>query len=144
MLSSPPVLGDVRELDGLLEQAANRLGAPVTKLRADLALVQGAEPKLRIAIAGDAASTPLAHVLYRLAALGAEAGTYRVAVRLASAGVELTASDDSVRGAVQRAVMLTNVPVPPESAAPRGKAAPDPLGLRTLRSRFARPPPHST
>jgi hypothetical protein len=143
MLSSPPVLGDVRELDGLLEHAASRLGAPVTKLRADLALVQGAEPNLRIAIAGDAAGTPLARVLYRLAALGAEAGTYRVAVRLASAGVELTASDDSVRGAVQRAVMLTNVPVPPESAAPRGTAAPDRLGLRTLRSRFARPPPHS-
>jgi hypothetical protein len=145
MLSALPVLGDVRELDGLLEHAAARQGTPVTMLRADLALTHGAEIGLRIAVRDRATGTPIAHALYRLAALGAEAGTYRVAVRLASAGVELVVADESLRGAVQRAVTLTSAPVPPEAAAtPLEATVPHPLGLRMLRSRFTRPPRHST
>ena len=143
MLSSPPVLGDVRELDGLLEHAAARRDTPVTMLKADLALTHGAEAGLRIVVSDRATGTPIARAQYRLAALGAEAGAYRVAVRLASAGVELVVADESLRGAVQRAVMLTNAAVPPEAARPREATVPHPLGLRTLRSRFTRPPRHS-
>ena len=145
MLSALPVLRDVRELDGLLEHAAARQGTAVTMLKADLALTHGAEIDLRIAVRDRATGTPIAHALYRLAALGAEAGTYRVAVRLASAGVELVVADESLRGAVQRAVTLTSAPVPPEAAAtPLEPTVPHPLGLRMLRSRFTRPPRHST
>lgn len=144
MLASPPVLGDVRELDGLLEDAAARQGTPVTMLKADLALTHGAEIGLRIAVSDRATGTPIAHALYRLAAMGAEAGAYRVAVRLASAGVELAVADESLRGAVRRAVTLTSEPVPPEAATPLEATVPHPLGLRTLRSRFTRPPRHST
>jgi hypothetical protein len=144
MLSSSPVLGDVRELDGLVEHAAARAGTPVTTLKADLALTHGAEVGLRIVVSDRAGGTPIAHALYRLAALGAEAGAYRVAVRLASAGVELVVGDESLRGAVRRAVTLTTAPVPPETAAtPLEATVPNPLGLRALRSRLARPPRHS-
>jgi hypothetical protein len=145
MLSSSPVLGDVRELDGLLEHAAARQGTPVAMLKAELALTQGAEVGLRIVVSDRASGTPIAHALYRLAALGAEAGTYRVAVRLASAGVELVVADESLRGAVRRAVTLTSEPVPPEAPATALEAAvPHPSGLKTLRSRFTRAPRHST
>ena len=144
MLSSPPVLGDVRELDGLLEHAAARQGTPVTSLKADLALTHGAEVGLWIVVSDRGGGTPIARALYRLAALGAEAGAYRVAVRLASAGVELVVADESLRGAVRRAVTLTSAAVPPEAAAtPLEATVSNPLGLRTLRSRFARPPRHS-
>jgi hypothetical protein len=144
MLSSPPVLGDVRELDGLLEHAAARRGTPVTMLKADLALTHGAEVGLRIVVSDRASGTPIVQALYRLAALGAEAGAYRVAVRLASAGVELVVADESLRATVRRAVTLTSAPVPSDAAAtPLEAAVPNPLGLRTLRSRFTRPPRHS-
>jgi hypothetical protein len=144
MLASPPMLGDVRELDGLLEHAAVRLGAGVTALRVDLALARGAEPCLRITVGGRTPGTPLVQALYRLAALGAEAGTYRVAVRLASAGVEVAATDENLRGAVQRAITLTNAPAPSDPAVTPEPAMPHPLGLKTLRSRFARSPRHSS
>jgi hypothetical protein len=68
MLSSPPVLGDVRELDGLLEHAAARRDTPVTMLKADLALTHGAEAGLRIVVSDRATGTPIARAQYRLAA----------------------------------------------------------------------------
>jgi hypothetical protein len=81
---------------------------------------------------------PLADAFYRLGALGAEAGAYRVAVRLASAGVELVAADDALRRAVDRAVTLAN-------AAPKAEPAPSqeipvlrPPGARSLWSRLSR------
>ena len=138
MLSSPPVLGDVRELDGLLEHAAARHGTPVAMLRADLAPPRGGEAGLRVAISDRRDGKPLARALYRLAALGAEAGAYRVAVRLASAGVELAAADENLDGAVQRAIALTSAPEPPAPALPGVTAAPPVLGFRTLRSRSSR------
>ncbi|HTO46375.1 MAG TPA: hypothetical protein VML91_01940 [Burkholderiales bacterium] len=144
MLSSLPVLGDVRELDGLLEHAATRHGTPVAMLRADLAPPRGGDAGLRIAISDRRDGRPLARALYRLAALGAEAGAYRVAVRLASAGVELAAADESLNGAVRRAMTLTSAPVPPEPAMPGVTAAPHTLGFSTLRSRFSRSHRHST
>jgi hypothetical protein len=136
MLASPPLFGDVRELDGLLEQAAVQSGAPVATLKADLALAHGNESGLRIAISERAAGTPLVHGVYRVAALGAEGGAYRAAVRLASAGVELTASDESLRRAVERAITLANPPAEP--AAPGALAASRRFGAKALRSRFAR------
>lgn len=142
MLASSPVLGDVRELDAFLEHTAARVGAPVTALRAELALARSGEVGVRIALS-DGAGTPAAHALYRINSLGAEAGTYRVAVRLASAGVALKASDEILEGAVQRAIMLTNVPVPSDPGQPE-TATPHPLALTTLRSRFARPTRHSS
>ena len=144
MLSSPPVLGDVRELDGLLEQAAARHGTPLAMLKADLAPPQGGEAGLRIAISDRRDGRPLARALYRLAALGVEAGTYRVAVRLASAGVELAAADENLNSAVQRAMTLTSAPVPPEPAIPGVTAAPHTLGFSALRSRLSRSHRHST
>ena len=144
MLSSLPVLGDVRELDALLEHAAARHGTPVAMLRAELAPPRGVEAGLRIAISDRRDGRPLARALYRLAALGAEAGTYRVAVRLASAGVELAAADESLDGAVRRAIAFTGAPVPPEPALPGVTAAPHPLGFSALRSRFSRSHRHST
>jgi hypothetical protein len=144
MLSSPPVLGDVRELDGLLEHAAAQRGVPVAMLRAALSLTRDGEVGVRIVISDRRDGTPLAHALYRLAALGAEAGAYRAAVRLASAGVEVTAGDESLSGAVQRAINLTKAPEPSELPTPRETAMPHPLGLRTLRSRFSRAPRQST
>jgi hypothetical protein len=144
VLSSPPVLTDVRELDGLLDHVASKLGVPVTMLRADLALRDGEEAGLRIAISDRRVGTPLAHALYRLAALGPEAGAYRVAVRLASAGVELVAADEDLGRAVHRAIALTNAPAPSETVAPHGSPASHPPGTKTFRSRFSRSLRHPT
>jgi hypothetical protein len=138
MLSSPPVLSDVRELDGLLDHVASKHGVPVTMLKADLALSDGEEAGLRIAISDRRVGTPLAHGLYRLAALGAEAGAYRVAVRLASAGVELVAADENLRRAVQRAIALTDSPAPSETATPGESPTSGPSGTKAFRSRFSR------
>jgi hypothetical protein len=144
MLSSPPVLSDVRELDGLLEHAAARHGTPIAMLRADLASPRNGEAGLRIAISDRRDGRPLARVLYGLAALGAEAGAYRAAVRLASAGVELAAGSENLDDAVQRAVTLASVPVPPEPAMPGVTAAPHALRFDALRSKFPRSHRHST
>ena len=144
MLSSPPVLGDVRELDGLLEHAAARHGTPVAMLRADLASPRDGEAGLRIAISDRRDGRPLASALYGLAALGAEAGAYRVAVRLASAGVELTTKSENLDDAVQRAITLASAPVPPEPAILGVTAAPPGLRFATLRSRFPRSHRHLT
>lgn len=140
MLSSLPVLGDVRELDGLLEHCTARPSGAVETLRAELALSNAREPGVRIAIADAAGGAPIARVLYRFAAQGAEAAAYRVAVRLASAGVELVAADESLSGAVQRAVTLASAPEPPD-APPPGRDGPSRHPrLRSLPSRFARSP----
>ena len=144
MLSSLPVLSDVRELDGLLDHVASQLGTPVTMLRADLAPGHSDEAGLCIAISDRRAGTPLAHGLYRLAGLGAEAGAYRVAVRLASAGVELVAADENLNRVVQRAIALTDTPAPSETATSRESPTSHPSGMKTLRSRFSRSLRHPT
>jgi hypothetical protein len=105
--SSPLLLSDVRELDGLLDHVASRQGCPVTALGADLAMQGGEEPGVRIDIRERRSGKPLARGFYRLAPLGAEAGAYRVAVRLASAGVQLAAADETLARMVERAVTLT-------------------------------------
>ena len=138
MLSAPPVLDDVRELDGLLEHAAARHGTPVAMLRADLASPRDGEVGLRIAISDRRDGRPLARVLYGLAAPGAEAGAYRVAVRLASAGIELGTTSENLDDVVQRAVTLASAPIPPEPAMPGVTAAPHALRFGTRRSRLPR------
>ncbi|HKC45804.1 MAG TPA: hypothetical protein VKC64_18370 [Burkholderiales bacterium] len=136
MLSSPLLLVDVRELDGLLNHVSSRHGTPLTMLRVDLALKQSEETRLQITISDRRVATPLAHGLYRISALGPEAGAYRVAVRLASAGVELATADENLVRAVQRAIALTSETEP--SAPPRDGPASPPIQRRTLRSRFSR------
>jgi hypothetical protein len=137
MLSSPLVVSDVRELDGVLDHLASRHGIPVARLRASLAGEHGDEGGLLIAITDRAGGMPRAHVLYRLAALGTEAGAYRVAVRLGSAGVEVATAEENLRRAVQRAATLTSAPAPAETP-PREVPGSHRLGMRTLRSRFSR------
>jgi hypothetical protein len=139
MLASPLSLGDVRELDGLLEHFASRLNSPVNALRADLAMRGGEEPGVRIDICERRSGNFLARAFYRLASLGAEAGAYRVAVRLASAGAQLGAADDALARVVERAVTLTKDAQPDVKTAPD---APKPrrLGTRLFRSGFSRPP----
>jgi hypothetical protein len=141
MLSSPPVLGDVRELDGFLAEVASRHETPVTMLRATLAVRSGEEPGLRIAISDRSAGRPLARAVYRLVGAGAEAGAYRVAVRLASAGVELVAAEESLLRVVQRALALTDEPEPAEVAS-RDRPESGSLRPGTMRSRFSRPTRH--
>ncbi len=138
MLSSPLVLSDVRELDGLLDHVASQHGVSVSMLRAELALRQGEEAGVRIAISDRRVGTQLAHGVYRLAALGAEAGAYRVAVRLASAGVELVAADENLRRVVERAIALTTAPAPSETATPPESPTSHPFGTKTFRSRLSR------
>jgi len=136
MLSSPLLLVDVRELDGLLNHVSSRHGTPLAMLRVDLALKQSEEPRLQITISDRRAGAPLAHGLYRISALGPEAGAYRVAVRLASAGVELATADENLVRAVQRAIALTSETE--ASAPPRDGPASPPIQRRTFRSRFSR------
>jgi hypothetical protein len=143
MLSSPLLLGDVRELDGFLDHVASQRGTPVTMLRVDLALRHAEEVGLQIAISDRRVGTPLAQGLYRIGALGPEAGAYRVAVRLASAGVELATGDENLVRAVQRAIALTNELEPSETP-PRDGPTAHPAGRKTFRSRFARSARHPT
>lgn len=137
MLSSPPLLVDVREVDGLLNHVASRHGIPLAMLRVDLALRRSEEAGLRITISDRRVGTPLAHGLYRVAALGAEASAYRVAVRLASAGVELVTGDENLVRAVQRAIALTGEREPSATPPPDGPTPP-PIERKTFRSRFSR------
>jgi hypothetical protein len=144
MLSLPPVLGDVREVDGFLDHVAAQHGIPIPMLRADISVGHVEETGLRIVVSDRKVGMPLADGFYRLGALGAEAGAYRVAVRLASAGVELAAADDALRRAVDRAVTLAN-------AAPRAEPANSqeipvlrPPGAKSLWSRFSRSTKHPT
>jgi hypothetical protein len=120
MLSSPLLLSDVRELDGLLDHFASRQGSPVAALGADLATQGGEEPGVRIDIRERSSGKSLARAFYRLASLGNEAGAYRVAVRLASAGVQLAAADEALARTVERAVALVKDAPPTEA-----KTAPD-------------------
>ncbi len=144
MLSLWPVITDMREVDGLLGHVASQHGVPITTLRADLSLIYGKEGGLRIAISDRSVGTPLAHSVYRLAPLSPGPDAYRVAVRLASAGVELTAEEDTLRRATERAIMLTNAV--PASGATDAHAAPTarPLGAKAFLSRFSRSPRHPT
>jgi hypothetical protein len=103
------------------------------------------ESGLTISIISDRrVGTPLAHGLYRLAALGAEPGAYRVAVRLASAGVELVTADENLQRIVQRAIALTDAPAPSETATAHASSTSHPIEARTSRFRFSRAPRHPT
>lgn len=142
MLSSPLLLSDVRELDGLLEHVASRQRCSVTALGADLAMRGGEAPGVMIDIRERRSGRPLARGFYRLAPFGAEAGAYRVAVRLASAGVQLAAADEALARLVERAVTLTK-DAPPSEA----RTAPDipksrRFGTRLFTARFSRSPRH--
>jgi hypothetical protein len=142
MLASPLLLSDVRELDGLLDHVASRQGCSVTALGADLAMREGEAPGVRIDIREHRSGRLLARGFYGLAPLVAEAGAYRVAVRLASAGVQLAAADEALAHLVERAVALTKDA--PQSEA---KAAPDipksrRFGTRLFGARFSRSPRH--
>jgi hypothetical protein len=138
MLASVPILGDVRELDGMLENAASRLDAPITALRAELALAGGGEAGIRVTLSDRSDGAPLSRALYRIGTAGAAASAYRIAVRLASAGVELAAADENLDGTVRRAKMLTSVPVPSESASSTETATPHLPRLKSLRGSFSR------
>ena len=140
MLSSPLLLNDVREVDSVLDHLASRRGSPVAMLRADLAMRGGEEPGVEIGICERRSGTPLARAFYRLTALGAEAGAYRVAVRMASAGVQLAAADEALARVVERAVTLTKDALPAEvetaPETPRRRR----LGARLFGARFSRSP----
>jgi hypothetical protein len=142
MRASPLLLSDVRELDGLLDHFATRQGRPIAALGADLAMRGGEEPGVWIGVSERRSGTPLARAFYRLAPLHAEAGAYRVAVRLASAGVQLAAADEALARTVERAVALVK-------DAPSAEAQPGPDSTRSQRparklfgARFSRPPRH--
>jgi hypothetical protein len=143
MLSSPLLLTDVRELDHLLDHVASRQGSPVAMLGADLAMRGGEEPGVEIDIRERRSGAPLARGFYRLAPVGVEAGAYRVAVRLASAGVQIAAADEALSRVVERAVTLT------KDAPPSGtKTAPESsksrrFGAKLFGARFSRSPRHS-
>jgi hypothetical protein len=143
MLASMPLFSDVRELDGLLEDTAARLDAPITALRAELALARGSEAGIRITLSDRSDRTALSRALYRIGAAGADAGAYRVAVRLASAGVELAAADEHLQATARRALMLTNPPVPPEPASAADKATSHLPRFKSLRDSFSRTPRQS-
>jgi hypothetical protein len=133
MLSLWPMLTDMREVDGLLDHVASQHGVPITMLRTDLSLIYGKEGGLRIDICDRRVGTPLAHGVYRLAPLSPGPDAYRVAVRLASAGVWLTAEEDTLRRAVERAITLTNA-----SPASEATAAHAPPTTKAFLSRFSR------
>lgn len=140
MLSLWPVITDVREVDDLLDHVATQHGVPIATLRADLSLIFGKEGGLRIAISDRQVGTPLAQSVFRLAPLSPGPDTFRVAVRLASAGVELAAEEDTLRRATERAIMLTNAaPTTDANVAPVATAA-RPFGPKALFSRFSRSP----
>jgi hypothetical protein len=142
MLSLPPVFGDVREVDGFLDHVAAQYGIPVPMLRADLSIGHVEETGLRIAMSDRKAGVPLTEGFYRLGALGAEAGAYRVAVRLASAGVELAAADETLLRAADRATALAAAAPTPETSQPMPVLRS--LGAKSLWSRFSRSPKHPT
>jgi hypothetical protein len=144
MLSLPPVLGDVREVDGFLDHVAAQHGIPIPMLRADISVGHVEETGLRIVMSDRKVGMPLADAFYRLGALGAEAGAYRVAVRLASAGVELVAADDALRRAVDRAVTLANAAPKAEPATSQEIPVLRPPGARSLWSRLSRSTKHPT
>ncbi len=144
MLSLAPVLTDVREVDGLLDHVASRHGVPVTMLRADLSLKYGKEGGLRIAICDRRFGTPLAHSLFRLAPLGPGPDAYRVAVRLASGGVEIAAAGDTLRRAVERALTLTHAAPASETTAPQALTTSRPFTTKALWSRLSRSRRHPT
>ena len=127
MLSSPLLLSDVRELDGLLDDVASRQGCPVTALGADLAMRGGEAPGVWIDVRERPSGKSLARAFYRLPPLGAEAGAYRVAVRLASAGVQIAATDEALGRLVERAITLTKEPSPSEA-----KTAPESAKSRRI------------
>lgn len=142
MLSSSLFLSDVRELDGLLDHVASRQGCSVTALGADLAMRGGEAPGVTIEIRERHSGRSLSRAIYRLAPRGAEAGAYRVAVRLASAGVQLATADEALARLVERAVTLTKDASPSEA-----RAAPDipksrRFGARLFSARFSRSPRH--
>lgn len=138
MLSLWPVLTDVREVDGLLDHVASQHGIPIHMLRADLSLLYGKEGGLRIAICDRRVGTTLAHSVYRLAPLSPGPDAYRVAVRLASAGVWLTAEDDNLRRAVERAITLTNAAPASDATAAHASPTARPFGTKAFLSRFSR------
>lgn len=142
MLASPLSLSEVREVDSLLDHLASRLGRPVTALRAELGMRGKEEPGVDIHIRERISGTPLARAFYRLPPLGADAGAYRVAVRLASAGVQLAAADETLERVVERAVTLTKEAPPPESSRP-DKPQPRRFGAQLFRTRFSRSPRQS-
>ncbi|HSD53887.1 MAG TPA: hypothetical protein VLC47_06955, partial [Burkholderiales bacterium] len=77
-----------------------------------------------------------------LTGAGADAGAYRVAVRLASAGVQLAAADETLSRTVERAVTLVK-----DAPRPDTKTAPDisksrRFGTRLFGARFSRSPRH--
>ena len=144
MLSLPPELSDVREVDALLDHVASQHGTPITMLRADLSLRRREEAALQITISERRVGRPLSRSVYRLAPLGLEALAYRVAVRLASAGVELAAAEDTLRRAVERAITLTNAAPASETTAPHALPASHALGTRALWSRITRSLRHPT
>jgi hypothetical protein len=142
MLSMPPVLNDVREVDGFLNHVAAQHGIPIPMLRADISVGHVEEAGLRIVMSDRKVQAPLADAFYRLGAMGGEAGAYRVAVRLASAGVELAAADDTLRRAVDRAVTLANAAPKAEPATSQEIPTLRPPSARSLWSRFSRFPKH--
>jgi hypothetical protein len=142
MRASPLLLSDVRELDGLLDHFATRQGRPITALGVALAMRGGEEAGVWIGVSDRRSGAALARAFYRLAPLHAEAGAYRVAVRLASAGVQLAAADEALARTVERAVALVK-------DAPSAEAQPGPDSTRSRRlarklfgARFSRPPRH--
>jgi hypothetical protein len=142
MRASPLLLSDVRELDGLLDHFATRQGRPITALGVALAMRGGEEAGVWIGVSDRRSGAALARAFYRLAPLHAEAGAYRVAVRLASAGVQLAAADEAVARTVERAIALVK-------DAPSAEAQPGPDSTQTRRlarklfgARFSRPPRH--
>jgi hypothetical protein len=140
MLSLPPVLGDVREVDAFLDHVAAQHGIPIPMLRADLSVGRIEETGLRIVVSDRKLGAQLAECFYKLGALGAEAGAYRVAVRLASAGVELWATDEALRRAVDRAMTLAAAAPTTETSQPMPVLRT--LGAKSLWSRFSRSPKH--
>jgi hypothetical protein len=142
MLASPLSLSEVWEVDNLLGHVASRLGRPVTALKAELGMRGKDGPGVEIQVRERVAETLLARAFYRLPPLGADAGAYRVAVRLASAGVELAAVDDSLARIVERAVTLMKEAPSPEAETPdRPKSRR--FGTQLFRARFSRPPRQS-
>jgi len=142
MLSMPPLLSDVREVDDLLDHVASRYEIPIPMLHADLRLGHAGEPGVHITISDRRVGVPLARGFNRFAALGAEAGAYRLAVRLASAGVELSAAEDSVQRSVDRALALMTPTAAAEATTSQKALGWRPFGNKRLWSRFSRSSRH--
>ncbi|MCG6873973.1 MAG: hypothetical protein LJE97_02665 [Betaproteobacteria bacterium] len=138
MLSLPPLLSDMREVDALLDHVASQHATSITALRADLSVKRGREPALQISLSDRGTGTPLARSLYQLAPLAAGADAYRVAVRLASAGVDLAAADDTLRRAVERALTLTDAAPESEKTGTQTISASRTLETKVLWARITR------